>query len=280
MIISFSEVYKWDSCQRQYYYNFTLGLQPLEVSDPINTGVKGHRLLQSFYEAYRTGITKEEARQRTSESATALIGKASIADVKALLKSWSLVDNYIRDTDFKSEAVLVENRFLFPASKLTDDPELADVQIGFTPDVVFERKSGFVDVEDAKFVGKAWSKSKLNRFPQAKLYQIFLKRMGYNVSRTTVRFFNTTTNQITAQHYFLGVDEEQSLIHDFIAGIKEVYRFRIQTDEQKELARRTMNYTTCQFCRYEEPCTLQAEGQDATRVFKYQYVKSDYDYST
>jgi len=282
-IISYSELFKWDTCHRQYYYGFVLGLQPVEQSQAITTGVKGHQLLQSFYTLMQEGKAKEEAHKLTLVSAQKLLKSEGFADF-SLLKSWTLVDNYIRDNDFTSEAVLVENRFLIPVAKIApasfiDAYGLHDVQIGFTPDVVFKRPGGIYDVEDSKFVARAWSKSKLNRFQQAKLYQVLLRRMGYNVSRSAVRFFNVQTGIINVQNYPLTEAEEKTIIHDFTNGIKDVIQYRNQTPNTLSMARRTMNYTACQFCPFEFPCTLEAEGKDASKTFNNEYVKSDYNYS-
>jgi predicted RecB family nuclease len=278
-IVSYSELFKWDTCQRQYYYRFGLGLRPNEESAPIRIGIKGHKLLQDFYNGLKDGLSKEKSLELTRDAAAKLIKGEFVTEVAPLLKSWTLVDNYIRETDFTANAVLVENRFLIPLAAISDDPELAHIQIGFTPDIVFERTGGMFDVEDSKFVARAWSKSKLNRFQQAKLYQIFLKRMGYNVTRSIIRFFNVTTGEITSKPYTLSAAEEATIIHDFVEAVREVIHYRAQPIEIKAKARRTMNYTACQFCAFEFPCTLEAEGKDASKTFKYEYTKSDYDYS-
>jgi hypothetical protein len=280
IIVSYSELFKWDTCPRQYYYNFELGLRPIEISGPINTGVKGHKLLQTFYTAVQEGQTRTEAIASTDRAAAAMVKNASISDVGSLLKSWTLVSNYIKIVDLSAPAVLVENRFLFPASMLDSNPMFDNIQIGFTPDVVFERKGKFVDVEDSKFVGRAWSKSKLNRFQQAKLYQVFLKRMGYNVTRSSVRFFNTTTGIISAQDYVMKAAEEATVVRDFTAAILELVEHKKSGGyPNPDWARRTTNYTACQFCSYEFICTLEAEGKDASKTMAAEFEKSDYDYS-
>lgn len=277
-IVSFSEVAKWQTCQKQYYYNYILDRRPLELSDAITTGIKGHRLLQTFHEFLRDGKTKEEALKLTLESAKKLMREAGLDT--DLLSAWTLVDNYIRATTFTAEAILVENRFLLPASMLTDDPDLAHVQIGFTPDVVFERKGKKLDVEDYKFIQRAWPKSKVNRFPQLKLYQIFLGKMNYDISRSILRFFNVKTGKITEQNYVLGSVEAQTLTEDFIAGVREVVKYKEAPSVTHKLAPRTMNYGACQFCAFEYPCSLQAEGKDATKTLENLYKKSDYDYNS
>lgn len=285
IIVSFSEIFKWQTCQRQYAYRFDLGLAPIEESDAIKTGVKGHRLLQSFHELLREGKTKEEALELVQKQARKLMEpqkKGLLSDFTIdynLLKAWTLVDNYIRETDFTSQAILVENRFLFPASLLDNDPILENVQIGFTPDVVFERTGGRLDVEDYKFIQRAWSASKINRFPQVKLYQIFMSLMGYDVSRGILRFFNVQTAKITDKNYILTETEEQNLIYDFMEGVKEVVRYKTVPIETRKQAPRTMNYTACQYCAFEYICSLEAEGKDASHSIETQFAKSTYDYN-
>lgn len=283
-IVSYSEIFKLDTCQRQYYYRFILGLQPQEESSAIDMGNKGHKLLQNFYNLLGEGKTKEQALKIITENATKLLTTVHFSEVGNLWKAWTAVDNYIKATDFTSKAVIVENRYLIPAELLMsenflDDYLLDDVQIGFTPDVVFEKQGGFYEVEDAKFVGRAWSKSKLNRFQQSKLYQIFLNRMGYKVTRSSIRFFNMTTGEIKEQKYTMSKEEEEILIRDFLNGVMDVVRFRNQDSTDLQETRRTMNYTACQFCPFEFPCTLEAEGKDASKTLANLYVKSKYDYS-
>lgn len=277
-IISYSEVSKFQTCPRQYYYRFMLGYAPVEESQPITIGTKGHKLLQNFHEYLTQGHTKAVAHRMTADSARHIINKEGFADF-SILPAWTLVDNYIRDTDFTAEAILIENRFLFPASGLTDDPFFEDIQIGFTPDVVFQRKSGRQDVEDYKFVARAWSKSKINRYQQSKLYQLLLNRMGYNVNRSIIRFFNVTTGKIVDQPYTLKKEEEQNLIDDFLTGIQDVIIFKEQINHKTRIPNRVMNYTTCGYCPFEFPCTLEAEGKNAQKTFDAQFVKSKYDYN-
>ena len=275
-IVSFSELFKFDTCKRQYYYGFELGLKPTEMSGPIDTGIKGHRLLQDFYLCLQQGKTKEEALAEVQKRGLMILQENKFADMN-LVKAWTLVDNYIKETDFISEAVLVENRFLFPFAELDSDPSYSDVQIGFTPDVVFKRKGDFYTVEDAKFVGRAWSKGKLSRFQQAKLYQILLKRMGYNVTRSAIRFFNTTTSKVTDNSFPLSSEEEAILTRDFVASIKELVDYR-ERKEEKSFARRTTNYTACQFCYYNFLCTIEGQGKNASKIIETEFEKTSYDY--
>lgn len=289
MIISYSETLSWDSCPRQYYYQNVLNLTPNELSEPITTGVKGHHLLQSFYRALQEGKDKETAKDYVYQSAKHLM-ESPFFDPNSmdLLKAWSLVNKYIDDTDFNVEIIEVENRFLIPLSYFYDDPFLSDVTIGFTPDVVFKRPGNYCTVEDSKFVGRAWSQKKLHRFPQAKLYGIFLRKMGYNITRSSIRFFNTTKSTITDYGDTPTLQEEKILIRDFVATVKEIVNYKraalaIYDDPQAmSNTRRTMNYTQCDHCFFEQPCTMQAQGKEeqASKILKHMFRKNDYDYNS
>lgn len=280
-VISYSELAKFDTCERQYYYTFELGLRPIEQSEAIATGTKGHKLLQSFYECMKIGKSREESIEIIQHRAKDLMTSMHPVEVGSLLKAWNMVDNYIRKTDFGTKKVsLVENRFLFPAEQLDlDNPNIKHIQIGFTPDVVFERTGGWLDVEDSKFIGKAWPEAKLDHFRQNKLYYIFLKRMGYKVSRCSVKFFNTTTGKVTEKNDTITPVEESTIIRDFVRGLEEVVNYRDFPPEYKKHSRRTMNFYTCQFCAFSRPCKLEEQGKDVTNMLRNQYVKNEYDYT-
>lgn len=281
-IISYSETLAWDSCPRQYYYQFILGLTPNDLSDAITTGTKGHHLLQAFYESMKIGATQDEALEYVHKKAKKMMESPLFDPATGdLLKAWGMVNKYIREATLPGSVELVENRFLVPLNMFTDDPVLANIQIGFTPDVVFNRKWGFYTVEDSKFIQRAWPKKKLNRFPQAKLYSIFLQKIGYNVTRSSVRFFNTTTGDITEHGDTMTPQEPAILIRDFIKTVREIALYKNEHQgEVFEYTRRTMNYSNCQYCFFEQPCTTEAEGRDASKIFKYMFRKNDYDYSS
>lgn len=287
VIVSFSEVMKAQTCKRAWYYNFGLRLKSVQESEALATGNKGHKLLQNFYQFMSMGNNKEEAIRLVTAEAGKHLNANRFAD-KTLLSAWTLVDNYIRATDFTTENLFVEHRFLIPVSKFAPDPLVAryglkDVLIGFTPDLVVKRKGNKVDVEDAKFVQRAWSEKKKSMCPQARLYQIFLESMGYEVSRSLLRFFNVTTGKIDEKPYVLTPVSRQILISDFLDGVFDTLRLRTLGKSfyatTLDAVPRTMNYTACQFCDYAFVCGLQAEGKDASNTIKTEFVVNDYDYA-
>lgn len=280
-VVSYSEVSKRDGCARQYYYRYILGLQPVTETIPIATGKKGHKLLQTFYTLLQQGKTIDEAWVIMNKQATEMLKNTSLANAGTVMNAWTLVDNYMKSYKItKSESLLVENRFQVPASRFSNDPIFEDVMIGFTPDLVTQRMGGFCDVEDAKFVGKAWGDAKLDQYQQLKLYEIFLKEMGYNISRTILRFFNTTTGSIVEHKYTMDKVERDNILNDFMIAVADTVRFKnLPVEEIKRLSRRTLNTNDCQFCLFKFPCSLERKGKSATVTLQTDYVKSEYDYN-
>jgi len=280
IVVSYSEIAKRDVCARQYYYRYILDLQPLTETVPIATGKKGHKLLQTFYTLLSQGKTVEESIKIVEAQAVGMI-KAKMVTDGSLLNAWTLVHNYMLAYKLtKSESVIVENRFQVPASRFSDDPVFKDVMIGFTPDLVTQRMGGFCDIEDAKFVGKAWSDAKLDQYQQLRLYEIFLKEMGYNISRTILRFFNTATGNIVEHKYATTAFERRVIIDDFLVAVKSAVLFKRQSPEDiLKQSRRTLDTNTCQFCQFKFPCSLERKGHDASNTLKTEYTKSDYNYA-
>jgi hypothetical protein len=280
MIVSYSEIAKRDVCARQYYYRYILDLQPITATIPIATGNKGHKLLQTFYTLLMQGKSIEEAIKIVEAQAVGMIKEKIVTD-GSLLTAWTLVHNYMLSYKItSSESLLVENRFQVPASRFSDDPVFEDVMIGFTPDLVTKRMGGFCDVEDAKFVGKAWSDAKLDQYQQLRLYEIFLKEMGYPISRTILRFFNTATGKIVEHKYTTSPIERKIILDDFLVAVKNAVLFKRQSAEEiLKQSRRTLDTNTCQFCQFKFPCSLERKGQDASNTLKTEYVKSDYNYA-
>lgn len=278
--ISYSEISAWDVCQRQHYYSYTLGLVPTVLPEAINTGTNGHTLLQVFYSALKAGLSQEQAQAMMHTKAKQLVSASGFVD-PTILTTIAIIDAYIKDYDSDAKVLFSETRIILPLSRLTDDPFFANVQVGFTPDVVFERKNGFCDVEDFKFVKRAWSDKKTKHFKQTKLYQIFLRTLGYDVSRGSIRFFNTTTGNVTVDNKNLTLAESLTLTKDFLETVREVVLRKRAIKEgtyDPEATRRTMFYINCDNCFFSDPCMLEAKGISPDLTFRLHYKKNEYSY--
>lgn len=265
-IVSFSEVYTWQTCRREFYYHYGLGLTPIEDKESIYKGVQGHRLLQNFYRGIQRGLTKDEAREEMREFFRE-------EKMHELVEVWMMVEKYIQDLKLEGEAVLVEEAFVVPVAG--ED----SLSIGFTPDLVWNQKGKRIIIEDYKFVGRMWAKSKLSRYTQLDLYNAFLHKMGFNVTRGVLRFFNLATNTFPYQVYTPSQTRLDNLYKEFVESALEIQQFKnLPIEQQKEAAIRTINYTVCQWCSYIFPCNLEQDGKDASKTLATQYKPSKYSY--
>lgn len=272
-VISYSEVAIYQQCTQRYYYHFGLGLKALDMGPAITTGIDGHKMLERYYKAVLEGKDQESALAKMHNSVETMTAEK--------LKAWMLANSYAQEFSSKGKPLLVEEAIIFkPEESLSLGVlGLDGLTVGFTPDLVWETKNGHIQVEDYKFVGRAWSKKKLAHYRQLNLYIVFLRALGYNVTEGILRFFNTTTNQSSSYSFKPTSRELEILKNDFVKEALKVREFRLQpVVEMREAASRTLNYSTCSYCPFNYPCSLEAKGLSAQKTFATQYTENDYGY--
>lgn len=273
-VISYSEVNIFHTCSRRYYYQMGMGLAPISMSPAIETGVEGHLLLERFYKSLQAGKTQAASLKSMHNPGNKMTGEK--------LKAWMLANDYASHLDLKEGfPLLVEEKIIHKPLESLDNEYLGldDLMIGFTPDLVWEYKNGRIEVEDYKFVQRAWPENKIAHYRQLPIYMAFLRERGIDVSRAILRFFNATTNKISYQVYNPSDEELRLLKSEFIRAALEVKAFKDRpVAEQRELAIRTLNYNTCQYCPFAYPCKLEGQGKSASKTLATQYTGSDYGY--
>jgi PD-(D/E)XK nuclease superfamily len=236
----------------------------LENSDAIDTGNFGHKLMEIFYRAIATGSTKEEALLRV---------RHTLPKHKEpfMIRSWVLVENYVNDLDIKGTAVAIEESFVVETEY--------EFNIGFTPDLIWWYNDKRLDVEDYKFVQRAWSPRKKARYTQLDVYRCLLLKHGLDVRKGILRFFNVTTGQVDLKEYTANPFRLERMYYEFITAAQTVHAFKnLHPEEQEALAIRTLNYNTCQWCDFEYPCNLELDGKSAEKTLQTQFKDLDYGY--
>lgn len=262
-VVSYTMVVSWQTCKWEFFYRFGLGLAPAQESNSINIGVHGHKLLENFYRAIQNGMDRKSAR-------LAIQHQVAANPPAELLKAWVLVDNYIRDElRLDGSVVKCEEPIIAPVA-----PDF-DLSIGITPDLLWHRTNKWYDLEDYKFIGRAWSDKKKSRYMQLNLYNVILRKLGYPISKGVLRFFNVETGKTSYKVYEPDQTTLDNIFKEFMVSAFEVQEFlNLSIPEQRERATRTLNYNICQFCSYEYPCTLELQGKDASKTLATQYVEN------
>jgi hypothetical protein len=221
-------------------------------------------MLKTFYRSIQQGATREEAIKALKDE----IDEVNID----ILRAWTLLEPYTRTCDLSAEILFVEEPFIVPVA------EEYEISIGFTPDVVLKRKGDMIDIEDWKFIVKAWTNKKINRYLQTRLYYLFMELLGYNISRSRLRMFNIDTGKMTYRDFPMTAEEKRILHRDFFTAALEVKQFKEQPVAAQYLAPRTFNNNNCAFCTFEYPCGLEAEGKDASKTLMTMYKGDPYGY--
>lgn len=252
-VVSYSELFTYMTCPRQHYYRYILGRAPLQVSHTVDRGIEGHDLLKEFYTGIQNGLSFDEAKERMDQYLLSK-GERSVA----LYEAWLLICEYLKTLDLHGTVVKVEQRFVTPINH--------GLSLGFTPDLVFHHKDKRLDLEDYKFIAQQWPHNKLARFTQLHVYRGLLRRLGYDVRRARLRFFNWTTAKVTYRDYPLNEAQTQRILDELFRVAEHVRQMKEARYEA--LAIRTLNYNTCRWCVYVEPCTGELEGRDMSRTLE------------
>lgn len=285
MIVSYSEVSCFQRCEREYYYRYGLGLRPNNNSSAIDMGTFGHSMLEIFYKGIQQGLSRQEAFEKMQaqfpmpkapkNTKLGLLAEDSLSFAKAS----AYVEKYAKEVDLAGVPLHVEQVFKFQIEKESD------LWVGFTPDLIWQNDHGMAFVEDYKFTGRKWNNNQLSRYSQINLYILFLQMMGYNIDRGWIRFFNTSMthsdNPFSKKFYDPTNDELEILKGDFLRAAYKVVEFKsLPVAAQRMLASRTLNYTLCQYCKFVEPCNIEAKGQDASRTLRANYKENTYGYES
>lgn len=262
--VSYSSVSTYNNCIRQFYYKYVENKIPIYTDDATDTGGWGHKLLENYFAARINGASHEEAR-------------AGIVDILPELdlrtppmwKAWVLVDYYLENqvVEFE-ETEIVEETFLVPIGN--------DITVSFLPDRVYRQINGKLVVEDYKFTGRMWSKVKIDRYSQLKLYTAWLRMCGYEVEKSLLRIFNTETDNrnklVRAISSFPTEKELERLLDEFKIYAEKIVEYMSLPDTEKEKkAIRTLNAQTCVSCKFSLPCKLQLEGKSVDIIMRNDY---------
>lgn len=266
-IVSYSEIYSFQTCMRQYYYANTLDLRPVNERGSLKKGISGHRMLQSYYDAVHIGKDKDDAMQEVLDNLP--------TDLEPeMLSAYALVNNFVQELDKeirKYEILYVEEPFLLRIDN--------GLTIGFTPDIVYKKDAEHI-IEDGKFISRMWPKNKLTRYTQLDIYNSLLRKLGIPISKGYIRFLNVETGRINKQLYNPDDERLKNIYDEFITLARKVKAFKDQpVADQKIGALRTLNYhAVCQGCDYVLPCDFELSGKDASKTLLTQYIASDYGY--
>lgn len=286
-VVSNTQVTTKSVCDRQHFYRFILGIEPLpgNLSPALYRGIIGHEALEVYYTWLMNGQTVESARLAALEHLEAVTLKVvqetpEAADRVILLAELSqLIDAYSRFYGVEPfEVIAVEQVYQAPIGE--------DLYYGMKLDVLIKYTSGEFRgdyaIFDHKFVYNFKDAPELEMDGQMPKYQKTLRENGIIVSKAVF-------NQI--RYRKINDPHPNQIFRRTPARLNPTKTAAIW-DEQKEIAQkivddeatqkrplRTLSLLVCRNCHFYELCNADMMGQNTELMVSTNYQKSTYGYT-
>jgi CRISPR/Cas system-associated exonuclease Cas4 (RecB family) len=277
--ISNSELAAWLQCERKYYYNFDLGIEPKTYGSSLARGMAGHTVLEAFYQSLVDSPADfDAADQRGNAKLNELLSEGSY-DIEVLTDLQRLFARYfpyVREHDYHWKILAVERSFNVPL--------MAQFQYAMKLDVL-ARIGNEIVIVDHKFVYDFYKQAAVDMMPQLPKYIATLRANGlavdkgvYNMLRWRMKKGPMQDNELFERitvkphpNVLVNVMREQML------GSQQILAHRELPIEQRDKAvLRTMNKLNCQNCQFNPLCIAELHGHDITVDIQNNYQKSEY----
>lgn len=175
-LISNSEVSSWLTCQRMYFFEYVLDLEPKKTSEPITKGVIIHSALEEYYIAKSEGLDEEECRQSARQAiiralSTDLMDVAEIGSIDSLVTGYF---NHYTEDDDRYRVHAVEAKYALALSEEYSLPGTIDL-------IWQDLEDGRYIIVDHKSSYNFFSEDAISTLGQVPKYIAILRSMGLDV---------------------------------------------------------------------------------------------------
>lgn len=287
-VVSNTEVTTKSVCDRQHFYRFTLGIEPLpgNLSPALYRGIIGHEALEVYYRALMMGLSVEDARLAALEYLEKVILSVvtqtpeDSSRVILLSELSLLIDAYSRYYGVEPfEVIAVEQVYQAPIGD--------DLFYGMKLDVLIKYTSGEFRgdycIMDHKFVYNFKDAPELEMDGQMPKYQKTLRENGIIVSKAVfnqiryrkindpvpTQIFRRTPARLTPTKTNTIWDEQ-----------KEIAQKIVDDEKAQKRPLRTLSLLVCRNCHFYELCNADMMGQNTEHMITANFQKSTYGYTT
>lgn len=274
--ISNSEASVWLSCQRQYYYKYTLGLYPKNYTEPLTRGVIGHDALAVFYETLQQGHSRHEAGLLMRQALFSYTDRVTEEEQAIIFDLDILLAQYVANTDDSDwEIVAVEREADLPLTDRYNYVLRFDLLVRI-------RSTGKLALVDHKFVYNFWTADEMAMSPQFPKYMATLRANGVEVDHCIL-------NEIRHRKLKSGIHEfrrtritpsrdkmrnglkEQIAVSEGIANFRELST--VAAFETSIPVRQS--YGACKYCMVKALCLSEFDGGDITHASNLDFQDHD-----
>lgn len=285
-VVSNSEVQTWNTCQRSYYYQYSMGLTPAAKATYFRRGTYGHNYLQKFFETMQNNPLDFDLAKQKAEYTLIVAMQDNMLDVEMIGTLRTVLNRYVDRLRERFESgawrvLSVEEVFELPLTN--------DFSFGFKPDLVLWIQDKGVVLVDHKIVYDFWSQAELDLDPQTRKYMAALRANGKQVdgimmNQIRYRLLKTRLQSddelFRESFYFPSPVELREIMREQIIASREILNFRSQSkDIQNATARRVLKKTICEWCPVFDLCYTELRGGFIDTLVEVDYKKNDYAYA-
>lgn len=279
--ISNSEVATFLTCERKYYYEFDLGLEPKVAGGALGRGVLLHDILATYYNMRKDGAhhnaSINEARgQLQTYMANDAFGMETVMEVDRLLQGyWT---HYAGDSDW--EILDVERGY--------DLSITGDYGYSLRFDLlVRERSTGHTVLIDHKTAYDFWSEDDLDLNPQFPKYIGALRANDIYVDKAILNQIRTRSikNPSSEQLFRRTICKPskakvQNAMREQVLASEKIVKHRMLPLEVRAAnSLRVLNKTACKYCNSKPLCMSEYDGGDITHMIANDYKPRTYGYN-
>jgi hypothetical protein len=270
----------WNRCQRLYYYNHDLGLQPRELSYPIQRGRDGHAIFEAYYRARINGQDHAEAMSTTEGEISWRVNVLG-QDRKSMVEAAGLVRYYWATTAEDGA------KWEFIAAEHEKKIDFGNWTYVSTVDLLArERKTDELVIWDHRFLWEPYSKKMVAREPQLPRYALAnrpITRARRNMVSTKPLAQIAKANHGRVKRVDVAFTQRRLEIvnAEMQRTAQQILAWRqLPIESRGQLATRSVvpgdKLGSCEQCPMQKLCDAEAWGEDTSALLELEYVASDY----
>lgn len=279
--ISNSEVSTWLVCQRQYYYQFDLSLEPVYFSEALSRGLLGHEVLAVYYKALKDGVPHDDAVFKARQFLMTYMGGTTY-DLSIVLEVDTILQAYwaYRQGDPNWRILHVEEQFTTFLSNEFEFSMRLDL-------LVQDLTTGEIILVDHKFVYDFWTQDDLMLNPQLPKYIGSLRANNIKVDRAILnqlryrKLKEPTPERLFVHESYTPTNAKVvNVIRDQITKSQEIIAWReLPLEVRAKKATRILNKIVCKSCPVKTLCTAELDGAPIDYLIKSDYKSRSYGYN-
>lgn len=274
-VISNSEVVDMNKCERLHLLKHGMRLTRDKESTALSTGITGHDVLKTFFQAIKDGAGFMEAVTKAYDS----IDVFDIEDDVYIMLKDRLMRFFVEFRKVSWELLDVEGKYVVP---MTDEWSFG-LRLDILARLTDGPNAGKLAIIDWKFQQNFLSDWQAYLHIQLKKYRWALERLDIKVDKlylAQIRTHKAAKDKFELREIHTTPPQELFLMEQHVQTAEHILRFRsIDPEDWAKSARYALNSQNCDYCGFAKICTARMKGEDTREIMRVHYRTDTYGYN-